>query len=421
VVLMSQPYRPYVKALLGPQKYPEMRQYPGGPPVPPYDNAGWTLPMLMGVDLQLIKNPFDTKLKKLTAVPYPSVTPPAGTPAYLVLDDSLNASYAVALGLLRENAQVVRALQPVRAGGRSLPTGSFIVKNDAAAQKAIPALSAKWHVSALGLDGIQDLKTAPVKSPRIGVYQSYGGNMDEGWFRYLLDSWDIPFLTLHNKDIKEAKASGGLQSKVDVLVFASEDPTLIVNGAPDAGTPAARQFQPLPAEYAGGIGKDGVEAVKAFVQEGGIVLTLADACRFAFKELEVPARDPVQGVSRTDFWCPTSLLRVKVDTESPLGFGMPAETPAMFSGSVAIDTFIPPSVDWERHVVARYADDDILMSGWLIGGDRIARKGAVVDITHGKGHIVLVGIRAQYRNQSHGTHKFLLNALLYPQAGIVNP
>ena len=94
---------------------------------------------------------------------------------------------------------------------------------------------------------------------------------------------------------------------------------------------------------------------------------------------------------------------------------MPAETPAMFSDSVPIETYLPPSVGWDRHVAARFAKDDLLMSGWLIGGDRIARKGAVVDITHGKGHIVLVGISAQYRNQSHGAHKFLLNALLYPQ------
>lgn len=415
VVLMSQPYRPHVKALLGPQKYPEMRQYPGGPPVPPYDNAAWTLPMLMGVDVQLVRKPFDAKLKKLTAVPYPTVAPPTAGPAYLVLDASLNASYAVALGLLRENVQVVRALQPVGIGARRLPTGSFLVKNDAAARKVLAPLTSKWHVSTLALDGIQNLKTAPLKNPRIGIYQSYGGNMDEGWFRYLLDSWNVPFVTLRNKDVTEAKVSGGLQSKIDVLVFASEDEPSIVNGAPEPGSPAARQFQPLPPEYAGGIGKEGIEAVKAFVEGGGIVLTLAEACRFALKDLEVPARDPVQGLSRTDFWCPTSLLRIKVDTESPLGFGMPTETAAMFASSVPIDTFIPPSVDWERRVAATYADDDLLMSGWLIGGDRIARKGAVVDITYGKGHIVLVGIRAQYRNQSHGTHKFLLNALLYPR------
>jgi hypothetical protein len=415
VVLMSQPYRPYVKALLGPQKYPEMHQYPGGPPVPPYDNAAWTLPMLMGVDLQLVRQRFEAKLEKLTAVPYPTLTPPAGTPGWLVLDDSENAAYAVALGLLRDHVEVSRALGPVSAGDRSLPTGSFIVKNDAAAQKALPALSAKWHVPAIGLASVQNVRMAPVRNPRIGVYQSWGGNMDEGWFRYLLDSWDIPFLTLHNSDIKEAKAAGGLQSKVDVLVFASEDPTFIVNGGPEPGTPAASRFQSLPPDYAGGIGKEGVEAVKAFVESGGIVLTLAEACEFAFKELGVPARDAVQGVSREDFWCPTSLLRITVDTESPLGFGMPAETAAMYSDSVPIETFLPPSVEWERHVAARFAADDLLMSGWLIGGERIARKGAVVDITHGKGHVILVGIRAQYRNQSHGTHKFLLNALLYPQ------
>jgi len=237
--------------------------------------------------------------------------------------------------------------------------------------------------------------------------------MDEGWTRYALDDFSISFITLHNKDIKESKKDG-LKSKIDVLIFASEMPELIINGKLPPGHRWARYFTPLPPEYQGGIGKEGVEAIKTFVEEGGILVTLNEACNFAFKEFNVPARNALEKVSRSKFFCPTSLLRIKVAQNTPMGFGMSEETAAMFSNSLAFDTWIP-SGTVDRKVVAHFPADNILLSGWLLGEEYLARKAAVVDVKYKKGRIILIGIRCQNRAQTHGTYKFLFNAMLYPE------
>jgi hypothetical protein len=170
----------------------------------------------------------------------------------------------------------------------------------------------------------------------------------------------------------------------------------------------------IPPEYEGGIGKEGVDALKTFVEKGGILVTLNSATGLVFKDFEAPVSNALEKVDRTKFFCPTSLLKIKVDNSSPIGYGMPAEAAAMFSRSLAMSTRVP-SGEWDRTVVASYPKEDILLSGWLLGEDQLARKAAVVDLKHNKGHIVLIGFRCQHRAQSHGTYKFLLNALLYPQ------
>ena len=166
--------------------------------------------------------------------------------------------------------------------------------------------------------------------------------------------------------------------------------------------------------YEGGIGKEGIEALKKFVEKGGVLVTLNNACNLIFEEFKPPARNALKGIDRKNFFCPTSLLKIQIDNKSPLGYGMPKEAAAMFSRSLAISTRIP-SGEWDRKVVASFPEKDILMSGWLLGEDVIARKAAVVDVKYKKGRIILIGLRCQFRAQSHGTYKFLLNALLYPE------
>ncbi len=119
-------------------------------------------------------------------------------------------------------------------------------------------------------------------------------------------------------------------------------------------------------------------------------------------------------MDRTKFFCPTSILRILVDNETPIGYGMPKEAAAMFVNSLALDTSNPP-FDWDRKVVATYPEDDILLSGWLLGEENIARKACVVDAKYKDGRFILIGVRSQNRAQSHGTYKLLLNALLYPE------
>lgn len=415
VVLMSQPYRAYAQALLEKQKYPDIRQYPGGPPIPPYDNAGWTLPLQMGVSCDRIENPFETKLEKLEQVPYPTITAPSESSPYIILDSRKNASYSTVFSLLKEGADVFRSKECIEMKDFKAAPGSFIIKNTPQIQKTLPGLLEKWHLTAYELDKIDDIPKAPLKNPSVALYQSWRSNMDEGWTRYVFDDLAIPYTTIHNKDFKGTKKKKvNLKAKYDVIVFASESPEIIKSGKPSPTSRYARYYTEMPPEYVGGIGKEGVEALKAFVEQGGILVTLNNACELIFKEFKVPARNALEKVERSKFFCPTSLLKIKVDNKSPIGYGMPTEATAMFSRSLAISTWVPQSGDWDRKVVASYPEENILLSGWLLGEDMIARKAAVVDAKYKKGHIVLIGFRCQHRAQSHGTYKFLLNALLYP-------
>jgi hypothetical protein len=420
VVKMSQPYKPYAQALLERQKYPDMRQYPGGPPVPPYDNAGWTLPLQMGVACDRIEHAFEVQSERLEKAPYGSfatASPPSSS-AFVVLDCRMNASYSIAFSLLKNKVEMFRSKEKIKRENFTAAPGSFIIKNTATVQKLLPDLLKKWHGKGNGLDSISDIPTSPLKNSRIGLYQSWRSNMDEGWTRYVFDDLGVPYTTLHNKDFKPIKKGKkeekvDLKAKYDVIVFASESAAVIKSGSSGPSGRRGRSSASMPPEYVGGIGQEGVDALKSFVEKGGILVTLNSACDLAFSEFQPPASNSLEGVSRTQFFCPTSLLKIHVDNTTPIGYGMPKEAAAMFSRSLAIRTRTP-SVEWDRKVVASYPDKDILLSGWLLGENTIARRAAVVDLKHKKGHIILIGFRSQFRAQSHGTYKFLLNSLLYP-------
>jgi len=416
VVLLSQPYRPYVKNLLEIQKYPDMRLYPGGPPIPPYDTAGWTFPLQMGVRCEEIQKPFKADLTRLGKIPDLSVTPPQQTATYLVLDSRQNNSYAVIFPLLKEEVEIFRLKNTFQKDGLDVAAGSFIIKNTSHAQKILPDLLQKWNVEAYELENLNGIPKTRLKKHRVGLYQSWRSNMDEGWARYVFDEMGIPFLTLHNADFNGAKKSGvNLNSQFDALVFADENQDIIIAGKPSRKSPYGGYHTEYPPGYQGGIGKEGVEALRTFVEQGGILITLNRACGLIFSEFDVPVENALAKVDRSKFLCPGSILKIQVDNESPIGYGMPKEAAAMFSRSLALQTRIP-SGEWDRQVVARYSSENVLMSGWLLGEDVIARKAAVVDVRHKKGHIILIGFRCQHRAQSHGTYKFLLNALLYPEA-----
>ena len=416
VILMAQPNKPYAWALLEKQKYPDLRQFPGGPPIPPYDNAGWTLPLQMGVACDEVETPFEARLEMIDKAPSPVLPEGRGQGAYVALSSKLNASYAAAFALLKDKAEVVRTTAAVKAKGADIPAGTFIVKGTPEVKKALPELLARLGIATTDLDDIAGIPVGAVKNPRIGLYRSWWANMDEGWTRFVFDDLGVPYVTLRNADFKPPKKGKvDLKAKFDIIVFAAENLDIIKTGKVDPSSPWARWFTPNPPEYEGGIEKEGVEALKAFVEEGGILVTLNEACSLAFKDLEVPAMNALERIDRTKFFCPTSVLKLKVDPASPIGYGLPEETPAMFSDSVAMSTWVPASTEWDRRVVASFAEEDVLLSGWLLGEDVIARKAAVVDTRHKKGHIILIGIASQMRAQSHGTYKFLLNALLYPE------
>ena len=406
VILVAQPYRPYVLNMLG------EREYPAGVPFRLLDNASHALPMQMGVAFSQIDEPFEASLELLSGVPDPDVMAPPSTP-YVVLDARENAAYAVTFALLELNADVYRATATVETEESQLPPGSFIVDNAPRVRDALPALLEQWRASVHPLADMSGVESVALGLPRIGLYQSFtpNGNMDEGWTRFVFDDHGIPFTTLYNEDMR-----GNLNARYDVIVFADENPTVIRTGLPEPGAlsyPSERGA--FPPEYQGGIGDDGIAALEDFVADGGVLVALDNAGPLFAQSFNLPVRNPLQGLSDSEFFVPTSLLRLEVDNTSTVGYGMPTEAAALFFRSVAYTTRLPSSGDWDRQVVASYPDDNVLVRGWMLGEEHLARRAAVVDTGYLDGRVILIGFRVQHRGQTHGTYKLLFNALLYPE------
>ena len=345
IIPMHQPYSGWAKALLERQHYPEDRLYPGGPPKRPYDTTAETLPLLFGVDVKTVTEavPFsgDWQAPEPRSGP---VFPAADTDSWLALNRAWNNGGTV---------------------WRDPASGDFSVQEHSG-----------WK---------------QLHRPRIGLYQSWIANMDEGWTRWLLEDFGFLYTTVHNADLQ----AGNLRSKFDVIVFPDQTANAIENGY------AANA---MPAEYTGGVGAAGDAALKEFAGDGGTLVFLNDASEFAISRLGVPARNMVSRGNSSEFYSPGSLLNIKIDTSSPLAYGVPADLTIWSEHSPAWDTQIP--------VVARYPDSGLLASGWLVGEKVIAGKAALLLAPLGSGRAVLFGMRPQYRAQSYLTFKLFFNSLL---------
>ena len=389
VVKMAQPYKPYAWALLEKQKYPDMRQYPGGPPQPPYDNAGWTLPLQMGVACDQIKEPFEAKLEKIGQGPL-SQGPgrPGPGRATSSSDSQINVSYPIAFALLKDaKAEVWRTKAKIADKGLDIPAGSFIVKNSARGQEG-PARPARKVPPGRPRPATTST-TSPrprLKFHRVGLYQSWRGNMDEGWTRYMFDDLGIPYKTLHNEDFKGTKEKKpDLRADYDVIVFADENaddhqvrparrhaggaPAAWARAAPAAPRPRGPRSRPLrPSTRAASARKASTPCRRSSRRAASSSPSTAPAT-LAISEFDAPARNALPGVDRTKFFCPTSILRILVDNETPIGYGMPKEAAAMFVNSLAFDTSTPGlrlGPQGRGHLSRRTRS---CMSGWLLGED----------------------------------------------------
>ncbi|HLL76441.1 MAG TPA: hypothetical protein VK421_14410, partial [Pyrinomonadaceae bacterium] len=330
-VALAQPYAANVRALFEPQVYPERRTATGAAERP-YDVAGWTLPMQMGVETKLLR----------------AVREPAGRRP---------------MTLLRDENEVRRdlGLRP-RGQGAASP-----VEN-------------------------------PVRgSARLALYRSWTGSMDEGWTRYVFDTFNVPFETLRDREVR----AGNLRAKYDVVVLPSMRMREIVEG---------RSRETAPAEFAGGITDAGVENLRRFVEEGGTLVCFDASAELAIRGFKLPLRNVLAGVPTSEFYGPGSILRLEVDTAHPLARGLAKDVDAYFINSSAFEMTGPDAVQRVR-VVARYAERDPLRSGWLLGERYLAGKIALAEVPLGRGRVVLFGFRPQHRGQTWGTFPFIWNAI----------
>jgi hypothetical protein len=253
---------------------------------------------------------------------------------------------------------------------------------------------------------------ACIPPPRdlFAIYHSSVPSQDEGWTRWILDNNHISYGVLGDKELRAGitvyKPSAGVTVKYYTVVIPDQPARTLLEGYRTGA---------MPPELTGGLGAQGVKTLRDFVETGGTLIFLNRASNFAIEQFKLPLRNVVAGLPRTDFYVPGSILRIKLDTSHPLAMGMPEETIAWAEDSPVFEVTNDPEATVPAanvHVVASYpADKDPLLSGWLLGGDLIKGKAALVEVTMGKGRVILFGFRPQYRAQSLATYPLLFNAL----------
>ena len=388
VIPMAQVFARYAKDMLEKQTYPDVRRDPSAPPETPFDVTAWSLGMQLGVTTTFVNHPLPESLRmtRITDLPRLPGDVTGSGPAFVFAYNGADTAIAINR-LLKGGAHVSFP-------GPSLVSAGGVPKNE------MQAMATQFGLSVRASDRAEapDSRSIALHAPRIATYQPWnGGNMDEGWTRWVLEQYEFGSSPIHNADIR----AGALRGKFDAIIIADQSPRDIVDGYDAAVT------RP---EYRGGIGEAGVDNLKQFVADGGTLIMMGNACDLAIERLSIPVRNGKRGLSRDQHFSAGAILRIKVDTADPLGYGMAPDTYGFYVNNPFFS--VSEGVASQRtKVVASYPTANVLASGSLSGEELMAGRGAAVSIDIGPGRVVLFGLRPQHRAQTHATFPMLFNAL----------
>jgi len=404
---LAQPYGKFVREMFETQRYPEVKFVAGKEIVRPYDVSAWTLPLMMGVSVERASLPEGLERFR------PDVAPPAPTPegpAFAVEPGSAENAKVVNAALRAKGAAVSIARAALSVGGREWPAGTVFL--DAEAARAAAPVLPDAGVTLAPIASVPSTAER-LRAPRAALYKPWAASMDEGWTRWVLEQYGFEPKTLDNKTVR----AGRLAEKFDVIVFPDVSREVIATGKPRREESDMQYFADLPPEYAGGLDKEGANALKIFVEAGGTLVAFDSASDYVIEQFNIPVRNVLFRAKADDFSSAGSLVRVRVEQGHPVTYGIPEEVAVFLDDTTAFQTALG-GAELERWVLASYpeAPRDILLSGWLRGEDRLARRAAAVAATYGKGKIVLLGFRPQHRAQTHATFPFLFNALYWSVA-----
>ncbi|MDE2805728.1 MAG: hypothetical protein OXN18_11355, partial [Gemmatimonadota bacterium] len=429
VIAMDQPFANFVRQLFAVQDYPDLRQYPEGPPDQPYDVSGWTLPYLMGVRVVEAASPLGADVRGVMMVlgaggamlhwdadvadaasfdsprgvgfnSHPvaaAIVPPAGTDgggSGLAVDPAQNNTYKALNRAWNAGAQVSFVPGSVGEDGAGGSSGHYLITGLSGSARSALVSDLALRTDRAGGTG------ARLSQPRVGLYRPWNPSMDEGWTRWLLERYDFEFTSLHNADV----LAGGLRDRYDVIIIADMSAGQILNGFAK-GT--------VPPRYEGGIGGVGVRALDEFVRGGGTLVTLNNASMFAIAQLHLPVRNVIADLDAADYFMSGSIVEMEADPSHPVMSGMPARSKVVVERSPVFTT----EDGFEGAVLAKYpADGSPLLSGYLLGEEHLQGYAAALDVKHGDGHVILLGMRPQWRGQPFGNFRIIFNAALYGAA-----
>ncbi len=430
VVMTNQAFRPHVIDMFEPQDHPDNFPSPGAPPTPPYDSAGWTLAFQMGVEFDRLLDPFSGPFE---VVDDWNLSPPAGSVAasvgggYLLSRDVLNAFEAVN-ALVANNGQGVSVTTaPLTAGGRQFPAGSFHVAENRRAELAGVVEPLGVHAAA---QSVMSGTLAPIRAPRIGLWDRYGGSMTSGWTRWILEQSAFEFTRVFAPRLD----AGNLNADFDVLIFVSG----AIPGAGDGRAGGAGRggggrgggaAPAIPAEYEDQVGSITADVtipqLRQFVEQGGRIVAIGSSAENLAQHFGLPVEDhlvetgaapgaPPQSLPRTKFYVPGSVLGARVDLNSPLAAGMKERTDVFFDNS-PVWRLGPGAGSKGVRPVAWFDSPTPLRSGWAWGQSYLDQGVIAIDAQVGAGRVFLFGPEILMRAQPRGTFKFLFNAIYWGQ------
>jgi hypothetical protein len=424
IVPTDQEFAAMAREVLDVQKYPDLRQYPGGPPERPYDAAGWTLPLQMGVKVVAAATPIGADVRgkmkllgpvpdlKIRPVPYSSAAadaapfdsvPGAGfdtdpSSAAIVPPAGKLTGSGSALSLDPAQNNTYRAINRAWTSGASVQfaAGRYIVSGLSAAQQ--DELVASLALVAQRTDPVSG---TPVRKPRIGLFRPWSGSMDEGWTRWVLEQYGFDFVTLRPADFKTP-----LTGKVDAVILADDARLPIEGAAQGRGGRGGGEVRP---EYADRLSPADLAAFEQFIRAGGTLICLNSASNFAIQQLKLPVKNVAAGLRPEEFFLHGTIVEVMTESSRQVMAGMMERSP-VFADSSPVFAI---QDGFKGTVLAKYEETGSpLLSGYLIGEKYLNGKAAALDVQLDAGHVILFGFRPEWRGQPFGTFKVLFNAAL---------
>ncbi len=413
VVKAAQAFRPHLMDMFEAQDHPNDFQYPGGPPIPPYDNAGWTLAFQMGVEFDRILDEFDGPFEKIEGF----ADTPAGTVANangaegFMLSHAVNDAFIAINRLVAAGENVYWLTEDVSVGGNSYPAGTIYIRSGRGTAGILEPLGTEFGLHFEGVSESPRSEALKMNEVRVGLWDQYGGSMPSGWTRWLLEQFEFPFEVVYPQELN----AGELSRNFDVLVFVS-GAIPAASGGGDGRFRAPPDPSTIPAEYHDRLGSitadTTIPALMEFMNDGGTIITIGSSTAMA-QHAGLPIENHLVGsdgrpLPMIEYFVPTSILTVSVDNSMPLAYGFDEHELVTFANS---PTFKIGSGAMGVRPVAWFDTDMPLRSGWAWGQEHLHNGVAIIDADVGEGKLYMFGPEVVRRAEPHGTFKFLFNGI----------
>jgi hypothetical protein len=424
IVKTAQAFRPHILSMFEPQDHPDDVPYPGGAPVPPYDNAGWTLAYQMGVEFNRILERFDGPFEKIEDL----AQPPAGKVTHgqnavgFLLDHRVNDAFIAINRLLRRKEEVYWLKAAFRVKEKTYPAGTiYIPALSSATLRRVETLAKEIGLNFEGIDTKPAGKAFRLRPLRIGLWDQYGGSIPSGWVRWLLEQFEFPFNVVYPATLD----AGDLNKKYDVLIFVKG--AIPLNDHPSgARWRSFPQPEPgnIPPEFRQRLGKvtmaKTVPKLLEFMKNGGTLLAIGNSTSIGYHAglpitnalVEKLKNGKEKPLPRKKYFVPGSILQVSVDNTNPLAYGLPQKVDVAFNNN-PVFRMKPDAAQSGLHSVAWFENKNPLRSGWALGKEYLEGGTAIIEANVGQGKLFLYGPEITRRAQPHGTFKFLFNGIYY--------